>query len=181
MFSTIFGLPSHPLVVHAVVVLVPLAAVCGLLVAVWPAARARYTPLALGIATLALISVPLATHTGEQLEEHVRDSTLVSRHTHMAEGLLPFVALLWLALAGLVGVRWYARYRTAGHTGRTERVERAERTERAASFIGIGAVVVTLAASVGSGIQVVRIGHSGSEAAWHGVATTSARSSGPHH
>ena len=66
MFSTIFGLPAHPLVVHAVVVLVPLSALAGLVVAVWPAARERYAPVALGIATLALISVPLATHTGEQ-------------------------------------------------------------------------------------------------------------------
>lgn len=35
MFSTIFGLPTHPLVVHAVVVLVPLAALSALVVAVW--------------------------------------------------------------------------------------------------------------------------------------------------
>jgi hypothetical protein len=168
MFSTIFGLPAHPLVVHAVVVLVPLAAVCGLVVAVWPAARARYAPLALGIATLALFAVPLATHTGEQLEEQVRDSALVDRHAHMAEGLLPFMAVLWLALAALVGVRWYGRHRT---------VSRA----KAASYAAVGAAVITVVASVGSGIQVVRIGHSGSEAAWHGVATTPARSSGPHH
>jgi hypothetical protein len=168
MFSTIFGLPMHPLVVHAVVVLVPLAAVCGVVVAVWPAARARYAPLALGIATLALFAVPLATHTGEQLEEQVRDSALVDRHAHMAEGLLPFTALLWLALAVMVGIGWYGRYRSAGRT-------------KAASYVAIGAAVITVAASAGSGIQVVRIGHSGSEAAWHGVATTPARSSGPHH
>jgi len=168
MFSTIFGLPTHPLVVHAVVVLVPLAALSGLVVAVWPAARARYAPAALGIATLALIAVPVATHTGEQLEDHVRASTLVDRHAHMADGLLPFMALLWLALALLVGVRWYGRYRAAGRT-------------RLASYVGIGAAVITVAAGVGSAVQVVRIGHSGSEAAWHGVATSSARSAGPHH
>jgi hypothetical protein len=38
-FLTIFGLPAHPFVVHAVVVLVPLSALAGLVVAVWPAAR----------------------------------------------------------------------------------------------------------------------------------------------
>jgi hypothetical protein len=168
MFSTIFGLPAHPLVVHAVVVLVPLAAVSGLAVAIWPAVRARYAPLALGIATLALLAVPLATHTGEQLEGHVHTSALVERHARMADGLLPFMAALWLALATLVGLRWYGRYRVAGRT-------------RAASYAGIGAALIAVAASVGSGVQVVRIGHSGSEAAWHGVGTTSARSSGPHH
>ncbi|HEU5155581.1 MAG TPA: DUF2231 domain-containing protein [Streptosporangiaceae bacterium] len=165
MFSTVFGLPAHPLVVHAAVVLVPLAAAGGLLVAMWPAARARYAPLALGIATLAMITIPLATQTGEQLEENVRPSTLVERHAHMAEGLLPFMAVLWLSLAVLVGVRWYGAAARARWT----------------SYIGVGAAAVTIAASVGSAVQVVRIGHSGSEAAWHGVATSSTRGGGPNH
>jgi uncharacterized membrane protein len=162
MFSTIFGLPAHPLIVHAVVVLVPLAVLSGLTVAVWPAARARYAPLALAVATLALISVPLATHTGEQLEPHVRSSALVERHTHMADGLLPFVIVLWLALAVLVGVR---RARDANW----------------AKFVVGGAAAVTVLAAVASGVQVVRIGDSGARAAWHGVDTSSGRVLAPHH
>lgn len=163
MFSTIFGLPAHPLVVHAVVVLVPLSALAGLVVAVWPAARERYAPVALGVATLALISVPLATHTGEQLESHVRPSTLVERHTAMAEGLLPFVALLWLALAGLV-------------------VARRLRASRGwAPYLAGAAAVVAVVGAVASGVQVARIGDSGARAAWHGVATSSGQVSGPHH
>jgi hypothetical protein len=165
MFSTVFGLPAHPLVVHAVVVLVPLAALSGLVVAVWPAARARYAPLALGIATLALISVPLATHTGEQLEQHVRPSSLVERHTEMADGLLPFIALLWLAMAVLVGARWL----------------RETRDVNWAKYLVAGAAVVAVAGAIASGVQVARIGDSGARAAWHGVATSSGQVSGPHH
>jgi hypothetical protein len=161
MFSTIFGLPAHPLVVHAVVVLVPLAALSGFVVAVWPAARARYAPLALGVATLALISVPLATHTGEQLEQHVRPSALVERHTEMADGLLPFMTLLWLALAVIVGARWWG-------------------TRRGTRYLVVGAAVVAVAGAIASGVQVARIGDSGARAAWHGVAT-SGQVSGPHH
>lgn len=165
MFSTIFGLPAHPLVVHAVVVLVPLSALSGLVVAVWPAARRRYAPLALGVATLALISVPLATHTGEQLESHVRPSAFVERHTAMADGLLPFMALLWLALAALVVARWL----------------RTSRDLTWARYLAGAAAVVTVAGAVASGIQVARIGDSGARAAWHGVATSSGSVSGPHH
>jgi uncharacterized membrane protein len=165
MFSTIFGLPAHPLVVHAVVVLVPLAALSGLVVAVWPAARARYAPLALGIATLALISVPLATHTGEQLEEHVRPSAFVERHTAMADGLLPFMALLWLALAVMVGAR---------RLGETRAVSWSK-------YLVAGAAVVAVAGAIASGVQVARIGDSGARAAWHGVATSSGQVPGPHH
>lgn len=163
MFSTIFGLPAHPLVVHAVVVLVPLAALSGVVVAVWPAARARYAPLALAVATLALISVPLATSTGENLESHVRSNALVEKHTEMADGLLPFVALLWLALAALVAVRvlWSNR-------------------DWARFLIG-AAVIVAVVGAVASGVQVARIGDSGARAAWHGVATSPGRASGPHH
>ncbi len=165
MFSTIFGLPAHPLVVHAVVVLVPLAALSALVVAVWPAARARYAPLALGVATLALISVPLATHTGEQLESHVRPSPFVEHHTAMADGLLPFMAVLWLGLAALVTARVLSHSRGVGW----------------ARYLAGGAAVVAVAGAIASGVQVARIGDSGARAAWHGVATTSGHASGPHH
>jgi hypothetical protein len=157
MLSTVFGLPAHPLVVHAVVVLVPLAALSAVVVAVWPAAREKYATLALGVATLALISIPLATHTGEELKPHVAPSTLVERHTHMADGLLPFAIVLWLALAALVAARLVAA------RGRT--------VPRVA--VPVAAVVLVLAAA-GSAVQVVRIGDSGARAAWHGVATAHA-------
>lgn len=158
MLSTISGLPAHPLVVHAVVVLVPLSAVAGVVVAVWPAARARYAPLALGVATLALISIPVATQTGEELEPHVAPSALVEAHTHLADGLLPFMVVLWLALAGLVGSRVLA--------GRGWSVP--------GFVVPVVAVVLVLAAA-GSAVQVVRIGESGARAAWHGVATGAGR------
>jgi hypothetical protein len=165
MFNSVFGLPSHPLVVHAVVVLVPLAALSGLVVAVWPAARARYAPLALAFATLALISVPLATHTGEQLQNHVHPSAFVEEHTEMADGLLPFMALLWGALAVLVGARWL----------------KVARDVDWAKYLAGAAAVVAVAGAVASGVQVVRIGDSGARAAWHGVNTSSGHVSGPHH
>lgn len=165
MFSTIFGLPAHPLIVHAVVVLVPLAALGGLIVAVWPAARARYAPLALAITTLALISVPLATHSGEQLQGHVHPSAFIEEHSEMADGLLPFMIVLWASLAGLIAARWLNVAR--GMTW--------------AKYLAGTAAVVAVAGAVASGVQVVRIGDSGARAAWHGVDTSSGQVSGPHH
>jgi hypothetical protein len=162
MFSTIFGLPTHPLVVHAVVVLVPLSALFGLVVAVWPTARARYAPLALGFATLALISIPIATNTGEHLEKMVQPSAFVERHTEMADGLLPFMALLWLALVVLVGVRWLG----------------VSRNVRWSRYLTGGAAVLIVAGAVASGVQVARIGDSGARAAWHDVIPSSAQASG---
>lgn len=165
MFFTVFGLPAHPLVVHAVVVLVPLAAALGLVVAVWPAARERYAPLALAVATLALFSIPLATSTGESLESHVQRSAFVEKHTEMADGLLPFVALLWLALAAMVAARVLRNSRNVGW----------------ARHLAGGAAIVVVAGAVASGVQVARIGDSGARAAWHGVGSSPDRTPGPHH
>lgn len=162
--STVFGLPAHPLVIHAVVVLVPLAALAALTVAVWPAARERYRYLTLGLATVALLAIPVATHTGEELKPHVRDTALVEQHTHMADGLLPFVGLLWLALAVLVFAPLIKQ-----HLFRLPRI-----------MTPVVAAVVVLAAA-GSLVQVVRIGDSGARAAWHGVASAHGTASGARH
>ena len=51
MLDTVLGLPTHPLIVHATVVVVPTAAVAVLLAAVWPRFRAwaGWGPLALAV------------------------------------------------------------------------------------------------------------------------------------
>lgn len=165
MFSTIFGLPAHPLVIHAVVVLVPLAALGAIAVAVWPAARERYSTLALAVATAALLSIPVATHTGELLQAHVKETALVERHTQMADGLLPFAGLLWLGLAVLVFARWYG----------------ARKNVQWGKYLTVAAAVVAVVGAVASGVQVTRIGHSGAQAAWHGVTTSSGNASGTNH
>jgi len=159
MFSSIFGIPTHPLIVHVVVVFVPLAALAGLGIALWPAARARYGLWALAIATVAVVSIPVATQTGELLRSELGPNPLTRAHAHMGDQLLPFAALLWLALAALVGIDLLARFRGI----------------RPGWFkvLGVAASAVAVLAAIGSGVQVVRIGHSGAQAAWHGVATSS--------
>jgi hypothetical protein len=164
-FPTIFGLPAHPLIVHATVVLVPLAALAVVLHAFWPAARPRLglvTPL---VAAVALVLVPLSTSTGEQLEGMVGRSALVERHAELADGLLPWVIGL-LAVALLL---WLRDRRDAGR--QTPVVSsgvggRVTEVLLKPAVLGVLAVV----AVVGTTQQVVRIGHSGAEAAWHGVA-----------
>ena len=73
MFDTIGGIPMHPLIVHGVVVLVPLAALLVLLAALSPRVRGWAGILTPIVATLALVMVPFATQSGEALEERVGD------------------------------------------------------------------------------------------------------------
>jgi hypothetical protein len=66
--TTVNGLPAHILLVHAIVVLLPLAALLLVLTAVWPDARRRLAgPNAL-LSLLVVVLVPLTTSAGEWLE-----------------------------------------------------------------------------------------------------------------
>jgi uncharacterized membrane protein len=99
------GVPAHPLVVHAAVVLVPAAALFSAAYAVWPRRRWQTrTPAAL-LAIAAAASVQLAAMTGDQLKESLHENTsLIRTHEHWA-GLLQAAA--WV-LAGLMVVAWWA-------------------------------------------------------------------------
>ena len=71
MPESVLGLPTHAILVHATVVLLPLAALAVLLHAFWPTARHRLgvvTPL---LAGAALVLVPLSTASGEDLDADV--------------------------------------------------------------------------------------------------------------
>ena len=99
MLDTIFGLPVYPLLVHATVVIVPLAAAAVALAALWPRFRAWAGFLPLLLSVVALVLVPLSTSSGESLEERVPEAALVERHAQMAEGLLPWAIVLVIGAA----------------------------------------------------------------------------------
>lgn len=149
MPNDFYGLPLHPLVVHATVVMIPLAALAVLLSALWPRFRRWAGPLPVGLSLIGLILVPLSTSTGETLEKHVDHSALLEKHTQLAEGLLPWmIGLLIVAVIGY-GLHWRA---THGHSVR--------------AAISIVVAVLAVVAVVGTTVQVARIGHSGASAAW---------------
>ena len=104
MLDTIGGIPLHPLIVHAVVVLVPLASLLLLLAALSPRVRHWAGILTPITATLALVMVPLATQSGEALEKRVEAETAVlEEHTELGDSLLYFV----LVLAVLAWALWF--------------------------------------------------------------------------
>ncbi|WP_339155652.1 DUF2231 domain-containing protein [Actinomadura luteofluorescens] len=158
MPDTLWGLPVHPLIVHLVVFLVPLTVLAALVVAVWPKARRLLAPWVLGVATIALITIPLATESGEHLEEQVSRSSLVEEHAELGDTLLPLMAALWVVLAIIVAVDFYIRRKTDGPPSWTRVVMPV-------------AMVLTVGASAVTGVQVVRIGHSGAKAVWSDVGT----------
>ncbi|TFV89570.1 DUF2231 domain-containing protein [Blastococcus sp. CT_GayMR16] len=153
MPETVFGLPTHAIVVHATVVLLPLAALLVLLHAFWPTARRRLgivTPLLAGVA---LVLVPLSTQSGESLEHSVGRSALVERHAELADGMLPWAIGLFAVAVGL----WLLDRPSGGGRPR---------------WLPIVAGVLAVVAVVGTVQQVVRVGHAGAKATWQGVVQT---------
>ena len=96
MFDLINGLPVHALVVHAVVVLLPLGALGTIAIAVRPAWRHTYGPLVVVITAVATVLLPVATSSGEALEERVGNP---GEHAELGDQLIWFAALPMLALA----------------------------------------------------------------------------------
>src|SRR5690242_427887 len=93
MFDSIDGLPLHPLVVHAVVVLLPLGILGTLAIAVRPAWRRTYGPLVVAVTAVATALVPVAIKSGTAFKKHVGDPG-----HHQALGR----QLIWFALPLLV-------------------------------------------------------------------------------
>ena len=164
------GLPAHVLLVHAVVVLVPLCAVLLVAAALLPGARARlgvFLPL---LAAVCVALVPVTVSAGHWLHEQIGEGDpLIERHEHLGEQLLPWtIALLAVSLV----VWWRGRQTPVALPARDrERVTSGSRGEATPGVLVQGVIaVLAVAVAVGSVVQVVRIGESGSKAVWQGVA-----------
>src|SRR5690349_4695774 len=99
-----FGLPAHPLLVHVVVVLVPLAAIGVAVVAFWPAARRRIGWIVVGVALVGVVSAFLAKESGEALEDTVKETRAVEEHAEMGDSGLVAAGLVFVGAAAVMGV-----------------------------------------------------------------------------
>jgi cytochrome b involved in lipid metabolism len=142
----ITGLPVHPLVIHAVVVLVPLAAIGALLVIFIPKFRVTYSPLVLIAVVLGTITSFMATQSGEALSERVG---LPKSHSTHGERL-SYVVLTFAILFTL----WFLLERTNWIKGAI------------ANPLKIVLKVLIPIIAVLSIVLTVLAGHSGAEASW---------------
>jgi len=146
VFDTVIGLPLHPLVVHAVVVLLPLAALATIAVAVRAPWR-RFAPLLMVLNAGVMIAAWVAVQSGQALEHRVEQFSQPSGlQDHAAWGK----RLLLLSVALFVGavVIWFAR-----------------RADGLAMVVGVLAVI----GAVGIVVITVYVGHSGATMVWKNV------------
>jgi len=152
------GLPLHPLIVHAVVILVPLTAVALILGTLWPAARRRLGIVTSLAALVVLVLVPITVAAGESLREVVGPLPAVDAHEALGRMLLPWVVAMFVAAAAQwAWFRWGVPRMRARHA-------------RRASVISTVIGAIAIVAAVGAIVMVVLIGESGARAVWGGVA-----------
>jgi uncharacterized membrane protein len=150
------GIPMHPLVVHAAVVFVPLAAlaVIAFVVPKWRWA-ARWP--ALVVVALAAGSVQLAAMTGDSLKEKVGRSALIETHEMWAGRLQ---TATWVMAALTLVAFWSLPHvtRVSGGRDKPARVAVLERP----------LVVLLPVAAVAVVVLVVLTGDAGARAVWAG-------------
>lgn len=148
LFDTVGGIPVHALVVHAVVVLVPLAAIGAVLMAVRPSFSRRFGSLVVIIAGIGAAASLVAKESGEQLALRVGEP---DPHVELgdvmplfASGLLVLVLVFWLFDRGIP----------------------ANRSRPA--WLVVLAVVMVIGA-VAATWWTIRVGDSGAKAVWEPI------------
>lgn len=147
VFTSIAGLPLHPLVVHFAVVLLPLAALALVAIIVVPRWRGAFGWVTMAGLVIGFGASFIAKQSGEALAEVVGNP---KQHADLGN-TLPFVAF-GLLVAGALWF-WLARRDRAGGERRTGPLTR---------FVGVVAVVM-------AGVTVVLtvlVGHTGAQAVW---------------
>lgn len=140
------GLPAHPLLVHLVVVLLPLAAIGGILVSLWPAAQRKLTFLVPLAAVVGAVAVPFTTHAGKDLEKRLgHTSEAILTHQHYGQ------QVLWWAVA--LAVTTVVQYVVI-------------RTTRGRRILRWGIAAAVVVSAVGTIVIVVLTGDSGARAVW---------------
>ena len=167
--DTVNGLPLHALAVHGAVVMVPLAALLGLLFAV-PRLRewARW-PLAL-VGVGAAVATWVAVESGERLEAALENNgalggpvhDLVERHAELAEQMeWMVIGYAVLAVAAALVVE-----RSRGST-RADSDRTPAPASRGSSALALVFSVLLVLGAVAVGVQTYRVGDAGAKAVWN--------------
>lgn len=159
-FDLINGIPVHPLVVHAAVVLVPLTALGLIAMAIWPRFSARYGWLVVASGVIATVSSFAAKESGEVLQGRVGEPGF--DHAELGDVMPIFAGVLLIAVVAL----WL--------------MDRSTPAEGPAPRRGlrITVAIVGVLIALGNLFWVYKVGDSGAKSVWSGKVTASALGGG---
>jgi uncharacterized membrane protein len=152
------GIPLHPLVVHAVVVLLPLSALGAIVLVLVPRWRKTFGPLVLVGLLVSAMSAFVAKETGQNLAAEIG---ITQQHEQWGDRLFPISVVLFVVFTA-----WWLWQRRATEPGKRS----------ALTMIG---GILTVIVAVGAIGATVVTGHSGAEAAWSDVLPSDAATPTP--
>jgi uncharacterized membrane protein len=152
IFESIFGLPLHPLVIHAAVVFIPLLVLAGLAHALVPGLRGRIGWVAVLLAFLAAGSALLAKLSGDAFRRRIDHKHLASpkifaqidNHRSLGTITLYLTVALAVVVLALVLLR------------------------NQSSAVSLVLIVLTVGLGIAAGIYVYRTGDAGARIVWTG-------------
>lgn len=157
----IFGLPAHPLLVHAPVILIPLCAIGAIWIAISPTWRHRIGWIVVVLAGGAVGASQLAAGSGEALQDAMdKDTALVQRHADLGETFVWFAFVFFLAVLALMVWDTMQRRKVAAAG------EESDLHELGRSGTAIALAVLVIVTAVGASFRVYQVGHSGAESVW---------------
>ena len=152
----IAGLPAHILLIHAVVVLAPIAGLAAIVYAAAPRWRG-YLAWPLGVLSLGLVPLSLLTaEAGEQLEKARPSPALIREHAEQGDVLKAVSVVFFVVVAAALIVSYEPIGRRFAFLG-------ALRTN---SAVRMALLVVAAAAGAFFVYQSVITGHSGAASVW---------------
>jgi len=152
----IAGLPAHILLIHAVVVLAPIAGLGAIVYAAAPRWRS-YLAWPLGVLSLGLVPVSLITaQAGEQLQKARPSSALIREHAEQGDVLKAVSVVFFVVIAATLVVSYEPIGRRFAFLG-SLRTNLAVRT-----------ILLVVAAAAGAFFiyQSIVTGHSGAASVW---------------
>jgi hypothetical protein len=169
VLDEVFDVPTHPLAVHAPLVLVPIAAVVAVVLAVKRDWRVRVGWLMPAAVFVLVAMLFVAKESGESLLESDDESLFllgtqaqISNHQELGDATF-VLAVVWFMFALAVAVRdWYH--------GRGERTQPLSAGARVVQHDTVALVLAILSAvaAVITTIWLIRTGHAGAESRWGG-------------
>jgi hypothetical protein len=166
IFDEFFGVPTHPLAVHAPVVLVPLVAIAAIVLAVRPAWRVRAWWVMVPVVLFNVVMLFVSKESGEALlnaepEAVVLLGTQQAIADHESLGEATFIlALVWLVVTIALAVRdrmtlWPSAQALSADAAVVER-------DMIATVLSVLTVVVAIVTT----IWLIRTGHTGVQSRW---------------
>ncbi len=159
VFDEFLGVPTHPLAVHAPVVLIPLLAVVSGVVLFRRSWRERAS---IPLAALALVMVAMlfvAKESGEAVKKADNVFGDIDRHEDLANQTF-IMGIIWMVLAVVAGVAAFLgrREATESLSAGTARVDSGQLVLVLNVLAAVALIVTT--------IWLIRTGHAGAESRW---------------